>query len=324
MSKEKNVAGRYDFGFHAPGHLMGWLGVEQERRDFDILQAAGQGVEFDDVKDEVAAEIERRKAAGTFGIHVWKMERHVLGDLIPTPRQETGDCVSFGVKCAGEKRQIIEIFDRGEEEIWRPWFAPWIYANSRNQILGGRIRGAGSTGAAGAKAVNQFGVLFSDDPGVPEYSGRLADSWGGRGNVDDPTYGKFNSLAAGNRIKIVRLKTVEEEAAMLEAGAICTVASGRGFKMQPRDHKGFHVFTPSGGWAHQMCDTAVMRDPFFAFYRQNSWGENAHGTPLHHENPGGAWNLAEDREKELQRYGCEVYGFWKFTGEDGPIDQDIL
>lgn len=320
------IAGDYEFGDQPPEQLMGWLGYEEESRAYEQVQALGLAFDFSEVKHRVIG-AEPMKAR----VFTWDIERrlHAEGklpfELIPTPRQDTGNCVGEGLKCTGQKRQILEMRLEYQEEEYHEWYTPWIYAISRNQI-GGGMSGAGSTGVWGARAVNEYGVLFADDEGVPPYAG-YSDRWGHRrnaGNIKRAEYGKFAGVATDNKIKIVRCRTVDEMHKMIRAGTTLTIASWRGFRMAPREIKGHHVFVPSGGWSHQMHFTDEITDPISALYRGNQWGKNAHGTPLNGETPGGAWNLDDDIEDEMDRGGVVVYGYFDFAGEPGEPDHEIL
>ena len=307
----------------------GWLGPEAEKRAFERLQKLGLGIEFPDVVNLVDDELEKVfRAFGDYRPYTWDLERSLYeeGKLpwaqIPVHTQDTGNCVAAALGMAGMKRHVIELSLGREEEKFREWYIPWIYAVSRNQV-GGGIRGGGSTGAWGAEAVNKYGVLFADDTDVPPYAG-TSDDWGHRRNVSDPKYQKFFDIASDNKVQVIRLTDVEEMVSMLEAGRPLTIASSQGFDMEPVEYKGYHCFRPSGSWYHQMHITDVMLDPFPAFYRCNQWGANAHGEPLNGETPGGAWNHVEDVEDELRSGDCEVYAYWDFEGEAGEPDPGIL
>jgi len=258
------------------------------------------------------------------GLPIWEFAKKVIGGQhIPTWRQETGDCVSMGAVQAGQYLQCYEIAKGYEEEQFKLWFPPYIYGVSRthrdcgNGQLGRR---AGSTGSWAAVAMMKHGVLFADDPNTPQYSGSLADSWGYKGPPEEAY-----SLARDNPVKsCARLRTVEELRAALINYKPCTIASNRGFKMEPQEYKGYHVFIPQGSWPHQMCYLSWIDDPFPAAYRFNSWGANAHGDPLNGEPPGGAWNRAEDIEKELRSGNVEVYAMSSFEGFKGEADFRIL
>jgi len=291
--------------------LMGWLP--------DVAEPA-----FEQTAHEFIPFQFQSRALDQPGVPIWEFAKKVLGGRhLPTWRQETGDCVSMGAVQAGQYMQCYEIVKQYQEEEFKLWFPPFIYGVSRvhpdcgNGQLGRR---AGSTGSWAAVAMKKYGVLFSDDAGAPDYSGDLADAWGYRGPPDEAY-----QLAKDNPVKsCARLRSVDELRAALINYKPCTVASNRGFNMQPREYNGYHVFTPKGSWAHQMCFVAWMDDPFPAAYRLNSWGQSAHGRPLNGEPPGGAWNLAEDIEREMRSGGVEVYAMSAFEGFKGEADFSIL
>jgi hypothetical protein len=304
----------------APQHLMGWLGPDAEKKAKAELRAAGllTSVGFDEAVERNII----KSADPRVKRPVWELAAEVLGSDLPPGRQEIGDCVSWGMKQAGERRHIIEIA-MGQEEKFRRWFAPWIYATSRNQI-GGGLSGDGSLGSWAAAAVAKYGVLFEDDPGVPPYSGQLARSWGSSRNVRSPEYGRFFDIAADNPCVCVEIKTVEEAIKMIrDYRRPLTIASLRGFRMEPRQYKGYHVFVPSGTWAHQMC-LIEYNDELPALYRLNSWGPDAHGRPLRGETPGGAWNLIDDIEREFKSMDVECFALVEFVGEPSAPDNNIL
>jgi hypothetical protein len=303
-----------------PRHLMGWLGPEAEAEAKRDLQARGlfQSFSFDEA-------VERRLIVASDPViqrPVWELAKQVLGREYTAGRQEIGDCVSWGMKQAGELRSIIEIA-AGQEEKWRPWFAPWIYATSRNQI-GSGLSGDGSLGSWAAAAVSKYGVLFEDDEGVPPYSGSVARSWGFASNRRNPVYIKFFDVAKDNPCASVEVKSVDEAVRMVrDFRRPLTIASMRGFQMRPREYKGKHVFTPSGTWAHQMC-LIEYDSELPALYRLNSWGSDAHGRPLNGEIAGGAWNLLDDLEREFRSGDVECFALVEFDGEPGEPDHRIL
>ncbi len=309
----------------------GWLGIEAERSAQPEAFMKGVLVEYCDVARQVERDLERN--ADHFGDtrrpFTWDLERslHAEGKLpdvqIPHKKQDTGNCVAASLAVAGMKRHVIELALGREEEKFREWYIPWIYAVSRNQV-GGGIVGDGSLGVWGAEAVSRYGVLFSDDEGVPPYAG-YSDRWGHRSNVRNPEYQKFFEVAHNHKVLIARLQTVEEIEASLQSGRMVTIASSRGFNMTPRIMDGYHVFVPAREpWYHQMSFTDVLYEPFQAFYRQNQWGPNAHGRPLNGETPGGAWNLLSDVREELRNKQCEVYAYFDFTGDESGVDWGIF
>lgn len=309
------IGGEYQFGDLPPHYLMGWAGIDEERRALDNLASAGLVRSFAEAFPVVSA------AASPARSFVWDLAKKLFnGSHLPTPTQETGDCTAVADAVEANFTQIVQIVEGYREQRFRAVFAPFTYYASRVLIGQNRIRGAGSTGAWTAAAANKIGRLFVDDEGVPAYSGSLADAWGnGRAySGSDPR--DFQATAKDNPTRyVVQLKTVAEIREALLAHKPCTIASNRGFGMQPVRYKDRHVFQPAGSWAHQMTFLDWMDDPFPAAYRGNQWGAKAHGDPLNGEWPGGAWNLADDIEAEL-RTGVEVYCFAEFEGEPGSPD----
>lgn len=78
-----------------------------------------------------------------------------------------------------------------------------------------------------------------------------------------------------------------------------TVASNRGYKMQPVKDRGRWWMVPSGTWMHQMCYLAIDDDPSRpGGYQLNSWSKTAHLPPQLRE----AW---ESLKTQLRAYGTD-------------------
>jgi hypothetical protein len=202
---------------------------------------------------------------------LWEYTRAVLGKDTPNYAQEIGDCVSFGGKNTLEHLQCAEIKLDGDAEKFRYIFPPYFYGTSRVQVGGGRLGGDGSTGAWLQKAVQDYGVLATDDEGVPKYSGSVAKVWGRSGPPSN-----FIQIAKSHLIKTVTyVDNVEDLANFINAGYPCPVCSNQGFSMTP-DSQGFH--RPQGSWAHCMCIIGFEDHPQFGLYFiiLNSWGDQ-HG-----------------------------------------------
>lgn len=307
MSKE--IKGPFEFDEEPPKHLMGW------RPDLApvALKACQPHFSHYDCEDN------QRPPAPT---PIWELTKRINnGRHLPTFRQETGDCVGAGLAQAGARLQVAEIATLYQEELLKLWNTAFIYGISRVQIGGGRIPGPGSTGAWGAAAVKQYGVLFDSDVGVPPYSGHLSDRWGDRPGPPE----EFQAIAADNLVRtIAPLVSIEDLRDALCNYHPITVASMQGFRMKPIERDGFHVFVPEGTWTHQMALIAWMDEPFPAAYRLNSWGPNAHGTPLNEEPPGGAWCTADVLEHELSNPQHEFFTYSKFDGFPSAADRGIL
>lgn len=252
---------------------------------------------------------------------IWDyVERLNDGRHLPTRRQETGDCVSWGARHALIYHHAYEVEHRGEEEAWRIPFAPYLYATSRtkpdcgNGQLG---RSAGSTGAWAITAMKRYGVLFEDDAGVPAYSGRIADDWGYRGAP-----AQFEQLAADNPIRWAsKLQSADEVRACLRAQKLITYAVMWDYGTGATTHQGYRVMRRGGGGGgHQVCLIAWMDEPFEAAFCLNSWGETVHAGPDNGEPVGGAWIRKADLTRDLTARFTEVYALDLFLGHQATPD----
>jgi len=293
------IEGPYEFGDQPPRELMGWLPEQVAEAQ---VKCARYFVDFrmlDTPRPQPPPPI-------------WTLTKRInKGDHLPTFRQKIGDCIGAGIRQTGARLQVADIAARFQEEVLRPWFVPFIYGISRVQIGRGQIDGDGSTGAWGAAAVKQYGVLFDDDTDVPLYSADVGRTWG---RPPGPPETHIRTAASRPVKSTARLTTIHQIRTALCNYHPITIASMRGFKMQPVNRDGFHVFVPEGTWPHQMALLAWMDEPFQAAYRLNSWGPNPHGTPLNDEPPGGAWCTADCIEEELQARETEVFTYSGFAG----------
>jgi len=280
--------------------LCGWAGEEHARREWDHL--APSFVPF------VIAGATRSTSGRT--VRLWELVRRVLGSDTSNVPQETGDCVSFGAKNAIEYVACAEIV-RGELEDFRSAFPPYLYATSRVIIGRGQLRGrAGSLGSWMAKAVVEHGVLRSDLPGVPEYSGAIADRWG-----DGDGFHSFLEEARRHPIRsAARIETWDALVAAISNGYPCTIASNAGFTMKP-ESDGFHH--RRGMWPHQMCVVAISDDPQRPWAGiLNSWGD-VHGRLRDFETgelwPVGTLRITPDDMESMLRTG-ECFAYSQFDG----------
>ncbi len=215
------------------------------------------------------------------------------GEHLPNYPQQVGDCVSFGMRNAGEYLQCRQIYHEGLTHRFRPIYPPYIYGTSRVQIGGGRLRGDGSVGAWAAKAVEQHGVLFADEAGVPAYSGSVARDWGKSGPPE-----QWLKVAREFLVKTVsRVTSAQDVCDALCNGYPVTIASNFGTRtIKERD--GRMVATWDSSWAHQMCVVGYDGSGSTKyFYVLNSWGAAAHPRPLNGEPPGGFWITWNDCER---------------------------
>ena len=271
------------------GELCGWLekrkpGIAKEQ--FDLLDSRG-----------VFAQLHiRGQTMPTAGrkMMLYSLARKVLGkDTLNYP-QQIGDCVSFGAKNATEYVTCTQILAKAQaihgDDVaavaayvaaarikFRPIFPPYYYGTGRVYVGGGQMGNQeGSLGSWMAEAVQKYGALFSDEPGVPAYSGKVAAAWG------DPNPGpdldKWKDFASGYPVKAVaQVKSWDDLVKAITNGYPCPTASNVGYDMEASSD-GFHRQTTD--WGHQMCIIGVDEtyqngnEPYGIIL--NNWGD-VHG-----------------------------------------------
>jgi len=309
-------------------NLQGWLGPDMEKESFQIGFKEG----YCDFLSSVSVS----NNLAITGLYTWDIEKNLHKvapnkmewESVPRFTQDTGNCVAESGAHMGQIRQVVECFEGKQEEKVRRWYTPWMYAVSRNQILGG-LTGPGSTGAALAGALQRYGVLFTDDvhpdtgETVPPYKG-YSDLWGHRryaGKIENAIYGKWAEVASDNLIIALKITTIEQLVEAVQNRMMVTIASYRGFSERAKDYKGFDVYVPSGRWAHQMYFTDYNEE-IGALWRGNQWGDNLSLFPTGRPRcgrPNGAWNLISDIKNEMRSNAAEIYAYHNFSGEPtGP------
>lgn len=248
-------------------------------------------------------------------VYLWDVARAVNGSLLPPRNQgQVGSCVSFGTARAVEYSMCAEIAV-GEPESFLDLCTEVIYAGSRVEIGGGRLRGDGSVGAWAADWCRKYGILgrleYKTEKAtydLRQYSEARCKSWGSTGVPND-----LEPLAKVHPIRqTTQVKTWEEAKRMLASGYGIAVCSGQGFSMK-RDEQG--VARPSGSWAHCMCLCGYHIEGGKEFGRiDNSWGANAHTGPVGWGSPGpeGFWAEAAVINQMLGEKDS-----WAFSAVDG-------
>lgn len=243
--------------------LGGWAGPEVARQAYREWRelVVGEVAVFQELPDLTAGITERAA--------LWDATRKVFGGDTPNYAQEVGSCVGFGMKNVEEYLACQEIL-AGDREEFHLVYEPYGYGCSR-KVGGFKVRGDGSTGAWGAAAAAQYGVLRADHPQLPgEYSGGIDRQWG---NPPGPP-AELIDIADDHPVKSVAKITTEPElVTALCAGHPVTVASDRGFQMEA-SADGFHK--PRGTWMHQMAIVGYFAKPEPHVAVLNSWGD-VHG-----------------------------------------------
>lgn len=257
-----------------------------------------------------------KRAANARKRFLWQVTRKVLGKDTENYPQEIGDCTSFGGKNAVEYVSCCNILLWSKQETFRPVFPPYLYGCSR-QIEGPKHgmdfgdSDDGSLGSLVAAAVNNEGVLFADENGVPRYSGDVAKEWGGSSGVPR------NFIDIGKKALVkstARITNWDDLVAAVVNGYPCTIASNLGFSMKP-DSDGFHAQNDT--WPHQMCIIGVddeWKEPYLIIL--NSWGDAMGKLTDFYDNsslPIGTIRAhKEDIARHLEEEDFEVFAYSQF------------
>lgn len=205
--------------------------------------------------------------------------KDMTGNYHPEGPQEIGDCVSWGNGNLINYTQVLEAWMQIQElrvsgaddasvnaalEEFRYEYQETatevIYALSRVEVGGGRIRGDGSVGAWAAKALTDFGTISRKELeklGVGgRYSGQRARAWGRSGLP--------NELEPAARQHVIEdmtpVRTWEDLAWHVQNLRVVAICSNVGFETGGpmtvrRDKDGFS--RPRGQWNHCMLVVSV-------------------------------------------------------------------
>ena len=262
--------------------------------------------EFTDT--EAGREVSR--AAGD--VYLWEACRRVTGDVLPARNQgQVGCCVGFGTTAAIEHLMCVELAAESEPgRSFKPVAPEAVYAGSRVQVGGGRIRGDGSVGAWAAEFVRSYGVVprgkyASVD--LSRYDENTCRRLGSAGLSSE-----LVALARENPVKgVARVGRFAEAQKAIENGYPVAVCSSQGFAMT-RDRNGFCA--PRGTWYHCMALVGVRGGPRPGGFLLNSWGPDAHTGPRDPADApvAGFWADAGVLDRMLAEGDS-----WAFSGFDG-------
>ena len=257
--------------FKATHFPMGWV------HDTDAISD-----NLDPVKTLQFAATPAGKAAlaGDEDVLLWRAVRKVNARAPPwypnIDQGSVGDCVGAGTKHAVDALQAVQIAS-GKRAEWKPVSLEVIYAGSRVEVGGGRIRGDGSVGAWAAKWVSQWGVIPMEKIGdydLSTYSQSRARSWGRSGVPND-----LEPVAREHPVKGAALVTSWQDVdRAVRQGYPVIVCSDQGFRME-RDRDGF--CSPRGTWPHCMAVIGVRGGRRPGAFILNSWGDKAHTGPTY-------------------------------------------
>lgn len=303
-----DIAGEYE-----RGNLRGWVGKAPAELSYQSVRQ----LLFDFRISGQTRETSGRKAM------LYQVVRKVLGKDTLNYAQQIGDCTSFGAKNAVEYVQCCEILG-GQRDEFSPVFPPYFYGASRVLIGHGQMGNEdGSSGAWTAAAAQKYGVLSSEEPDVPSYSGSVARQWGATGPPD-----QFVSLAQPHPVQsTARVQTWDDVVAALVNGYPLTVASNQGFQMEAAPD-GFH-HPGSQPWPHQMCVIGVDETyeiPYVVIL--NSWGD-VHGQLTDFQTgenlPVGVLRVKRDVFEPNMLDAGEVYAYSQFIGfPEQNLDESLF
>jgi hypothetical protein len=251
---------------YSKGNLIGWAEVLHPGiADEEFRLVGGIFIPF-----RISGQTRSYTGRKTF---LYPVVRQALGKDLENIAQEIGDCVSWGCRNATDYLGCCDILVRKDAEKWRPSFPPYFYGTGRVLIGKGQIPANedGSLGAWMAAAVIQYGTIFRDEPGCPQYSGNQAKKWGAKPGPDQ----KWVDFGKNFLIKsAAKIDSWDKLCEAVHNGYPCTVASNQGFEMEAGSD-GFHA--AKGNWGHQMSIVGVdeeYQEPYALI--RNSWGD-VHG-----------------------------------------------
>lgn len=256
-------------------HGFGWL------RDQDLIDKnldAKQTLHFDTTPAGQAAQ-------GDEDVFLYRAVRKVNNRGPPwycnINQGNVGSCVGAGSKHGTDIVQATAIA-QGLQFEWKPVSAEVIYAISRVDVGGGRLRGDGSVGRWACEALHKGAMAPMERIGshdLTSYSAARARQWGSSG-----VPAEVKAVAKQHPVKGAALcKSAVDVKRALSQGYPVVVCSDVGFNnsngsVGTRDKDGF--IKPRGTWPHCMCFVAWRSGERPGALCLNSWGDAAHGGPV--------------------------------------------
>lgn len=308
----------------------GWLGLDEERRAFDLLTDS-HGELFTDLKGlaerlkpRLEDEIRKHLIAKLMeelpidsGFMLWAAQNKVFIDsamralLAPGP-QDIGNCVAYAAALCIALSLAQEIFLTGDPEAALVPYIPWLYGIGRVYVGGNRIRGDGSLGTWQIEAVHKYGVLWADEPGLPgplpEGSASVGRAWGSQKVILDKWKDRAVDYPVGQHTEIKSFDDLWNATVDLQQS--WTIASDQGFRDGGVDSRyGIRIWRPSGNWGHQMHGRGCFEIKGQRFAEVgNQWGFKYH-KQIHPAFPEfGSFAVAEeDFDRWVKKAFCCTY-----------------
>lgn len=258
----------------APPNAFGWV---EDKVEVRAIQAAMPFPVFADTP--AGKQVDPLPASA----YLWDAYARLFDGRRPPPQDQNpvGSCVSFGGSRAYERSLACQIVS-GDRFEFRHLSEEAVYALSRVEIGGGRIRGDGSVGAWAAQAFTKYGGLPKGIYGqhdLTAYNPSRCRQWGATGLPDDlePETRKY---PAGD---CAMVRSWDEAKRALANGYGIFVCSNQGFARQ-RDANG--VCRAQGMWMHCMALDGFHTQGGREYgHIENSWGPNYHIGPVGWGNP---------------------------------------
>lgn len=296
---------------------VGWIPYEDRTRE--------QKYQSDQFREETPffADVNAR----TFGaaerpdrVLLYDLEKKVLGKRANRYGQYEGSCVGVAAARAFVHSQIGDAAVRGTNEDVRDVF-PFATWGIGRRIAGLNRRGAGSYGAAQARAGKEFGYIDANEAKVPRfqvkqenwlwYSSKIELDYSVPKNFPVP---ESELAPLGKKtVHVAQFKTTDELADAVIQGYGATVASN--FGTRPRVRDGVLLGDWNDNWPHQMSISGYWMHPGLGriWPWDNQWSADAHPPcPMLSEMGifGSFWTLDETLQRVLDSRYAEgfVYG----------------
>lgn len=256
----------------------GWAGPkaakeawDKVKNNFDPFKLEGKSKKKSKTKRIGSGNLKKR--------FLWEIVRKLLGKDLLNYAQQAGSCVSEGARSVCNYLAATQILLAGKSEKFKESYAPYHYGTMR--VFIGAKHGTsfgydddGGIGSYMAEAFGEYGNLFADTPGIPEYTGqaKIARDWGYRPGPKK----EYVELGKQHLIKkVARITSWEDYVDAITNGYPIHFCSMLSWSMMPNS-KGYHDQT-NEGWAHCMSHIGVDdEDPTGFCEILNSWAD-CHG-----------------------------------------------
>lgn len=273
-----------------------------------------------------------RAALGGEDVLLYRAVRRAAGKPAPwypnVNQLSVGCCVGCGFKHGCDVVQATAILGGAPFE-WKPTAVEPIYAGSRVEVGGGRLRGDGSVGRWAKEWLQARGGLVPMEKlgryDLTAFNPSRARQWGTTGVPDD-----LEPEARKHPVKGTALVTsaADVKRALLQ-GYPVAVCSNVGFDNRDgtvgtRDRDGFCA--PRGTWPHCMCLLGWRGGARPGALCLNSWGDKAHAGPVWPDDmPPAAFWIDESVVERMVRQGdsfalADVQGF---PARPVPLDWNV-